>query len=178
MSKIFFTRHGQSKANVDKVLASPNTPLARIGRSEAKRLGQELKIKKITKIVSSPYIRALDTACIIAGQLGIEEDEIIQINDLKERGVGPLEGQNIKDREYYYTDRIDNELNVEKSEELLSRMVRCWQNLQLIQTETLLVVGHGVSGHYLQQSALGSGSVSEFKDLQFLDNTSLIMLKE
>jgi broad specificity phosphatase PhoE len=68
MKKIYFVRHGESEANVKKIVAGSETDAAitEKGRVQAEKAGQELLDKKIELIVSSPLTRTKETATIIA----------------------------------------------------------------------------------------------------------------
>jgi len=66
-----FVRHGESEDEEKKVLQHDDSPLTENGKSHARAVCEELKKKNITKILSSPTKRALETAEIIADQLNI-----------------------------------------------------------------------------------------------------------
>ncbi len=78
---IYFIRHGESEANLRHVFAGQkdNSPLTEKGIEQAKAEG--LKIKemglKISKIISSPLIRAHDTAKIVSEIIGYNKDIVI-----------------------------------------------------------------------------------------------------
>ena len=69
-------RHGQTMFNVvfgetrrDPGIHDP--PLTEVGRSQAEASAAEIAGEDVTRIVSSPYTRALQTAQIVAGRLGV-----------------------------------------------------------------------------------------------------------
>ena len=68
MKNIFFIRHTQSEANLKNILASQlNFPLTENGKKHAFEIGSHLKkVESIDRIISSPLIRAHQTACLIA----------------------------------------------------------------------------------------------------------------
>lgn len=73
---MYFVRHGQSEFNVvySITLKDPgirDAPITQRGQSQALGAAKHLKDKRITRIISSPYTRALQTATIIANELGI-----------------------------------------------------------------------------------------------------------
>jgi probable phosphoglycerate mutase len=84
MKKIYFTRHGKTELNkLDLVCGSTDAPLAPEGHQQAIELGKMIKqkldngeIEKLDGIISSPYIRALDTAKHIAEYTGHQEIQI------------------------------------------------------------------------------------------------------
>lgn len=59
--KIYFIRHGQS-LQTDHVFQSPNTPLSDVGVSQAQAVAKELASISVDLFISSPYVRALQTA--------------------------------------------------------------------------------------------------------------------
>lgn len=94
-SMIYFIRHGESEANVKHVFAgqSDNSLLTEKGREQARLEG--LKIKElgfnIGKIISSPLIRAHDTAKIVAEIIGY--DKKVEIDPrITEYDMGTMTG--------------------------------------------------------------------------------------
>jgi isoleucyl-tRNA synthetase len=98
----FLVRHGETDANrknmlnqenatasgtIDAVLGEDKS-LNETGQKQAQAAGQNLKDKKIDYIFSSPFKRTLETAKIIAKELGISEDQIIVDERLTEWQVG------------------------------------------------------------------------------------------
>jgi uncharacterized phosphatase len=87
-----FIRHGQTDWNRDdKLQGSTDIPLNEIGRRQAHESAELLRGGGWQVIVSSPLSRALETAQIIADELGIELGP--SYPDLVERDYGPLEGE-------------------------------------------------------------------------------------
>ena len=74
---MYFVRHGQSEFNVvySITLQDPgirDAPITQRGQTQAAGAARHLREKGITKIICSPYTRAIQTASIIANELGIE----------------------------------------------------------------------------------------------------------
>ena len=71
--KLYFARHGQSEANVLRVISNRGLvhPLTELGRQQAAELAQTLTSIPITKIYSSPLLRARQTAEIVAAALSL-----------------------------------------------------------------------------------------------------------
>ena len=90
---VYFTRHGESEANIEKVFSNKGFkhPLTSKGINQALDLADQLKGRHINKILSSPILRAIQTASIVSEQLHIESFEIH--NYLREYDVGDLEGK-------------------------------------------------------------------------------------
>jgi 2,3-bisphosphoglycerate-dependent phosphoglycerate mutase len=165
--QFIFVRHGQSQANADTVIADAHSPLTQNGIEQARRTGLELKDKGITRIICSPYLRARQTAEIIASEIGIDIAHIRMLDDLRERGLGVLEG---KHRDYeglwYFTD--DASEGIEPRKRLFDRMKGCLDTIKRLgQHDKVLAVGHSISGFYLIEAAAG-------KSLDALDSPALM----
>ncbi len=94
MKKVLYVRHGQSETNLRGVFAggADDTPLTDLGRDQAKQAGAELKNKSIDHIIASPLSRTLETAQIIASQIGFDPKKIQIDPRLKEYDVGSGNG--------------------------------------------------------------------------------------
>lgn len=90
--KIYFSRHGESQANVLHEISNRGLkhPLTLAGRQQALDLAHRLEGRAISHIYSSPVLRAIETTVIVAHQLGIEY-EVVEA--LREYDVGDLEGR-------------------------------------------------------------------------------------
>ena len=91
--RLYITRHGKTEFNSElRAQGWSDSPLTKEGREIAAKLGQGLKGFKFDMLYSSSSERAVETAKIIIDNMGIN----LPINiseDLKERGLGKLEGQ-------------------------------------------------------------------------------------
>lgn len=67
---IYLIRHGQSEDNLRPVFQSKDSPLSPLGIKQAKLMAKRIKDVSPEVVYSSPYPRALDTAKIIAKELG------------------------------------------------------------------------------------------------------------
>ncbi|MCL5427899.1 MAG: histidine phosphatase family protein [Candidatus Marsarchaeota archaeon] len=88
---IVLVRHGQSQANVEGILSDEleKSPLTPLGREQAGRTAKELKKLRLDALVSSPVLRARQTAGIIGEETGLE----VRIDDrLRETGMGSNNG--------------------------------------------------------------------------------------
>jgi|GEM_PF-785711 len=161
MSSFIFVRHGKSQANQDKVIGNPHTPLTKEGQAQARKAGRDLKKEGITTIVSSPLVRARETAEIIAKQLKFK-GEVQVIDDLRERGFGQLiDRPREHPGSWYYT--VDGESDVEPKGVVIARCEAALAQIKKIaETEKVLVVGHAISGFYLKQVAAGKRFFEDF----------------
>jgi broad specificity phosphatase PhoE len=90
--KIYFVRHGESEANILRVISNRGWvhPLTEKGRQQARELAEKLRGAGIVKIYTSPLQRAVQTAEILALILEVE----YEITDaLREFDCGSAEGR-------------------------------------------------------------------------------------
>ena len=90
--KITFTRHGESQANILRQISNRGLvrPLTRKGREQAVALAHRLRDCSITRIYSSPLLRAVETSIIVANHLDVD----YEVTDaLREYDCGSAEGR-------------------------------------------------------------------------------------
>ena len=86
----FVLRHGQTDWNVEaRLQGSTDIPLNDTGRAQARAAAAFFKDRGLTRIVTSPLIRAHETARLVGEQLGLEP--VIDAR-LIERNFGLFEG--------------------------------------------------------------------------------------
>ncbi len=91
MKTLYLQRHAKSSwANPE--LTDEQRPLNSRGQRDAPKMGLRMSKRKVIPdlIVSSPAIRAFTTAKIIAGQLGMDSDEVVIEDGIYGAGVGAL----------------------------------------------------------------------------------------
>jgi broad specificity phosphatase PhoE len=90
--KLYFVRHGESEANLLWEFSNGlhKHGLTEKGRQQAARLAQSLRGAGITRIYTSPILRAVQTAEILADTLG---PAYAITEALREYDVGALEGR-------------------------------------------------------------------------------------
>ncbi|VXC38295.1 histidine phosphatase family protein [Aeromicrobium sp. 9AM] len=83
---ILWVRHGQSTWNViDRMQGHElSPPLTELGREQAARSAELLADRDVVRILSSPAVRARETADIIAARLGLE---VVEEPLLLEKGL-------------------------------------------------------------------------------------------
>lgn len=94
--RLYFVRHGQSEANVLRVISNRDLPhhLTDLGRQQVEALAQSLADVPLAAIYSSPIVRAAETAQIVAASKGLP----VQIADaLREPDCGIMEGRGDED---------------------------------------------------------------------------------
>ena len=90
--RIIFTRHGESHANILRQISNRGLvhPLTRNGRAQAVTLADKLRDRAITRICTSPTLRAIETSVIVAERLGVD----YEVTDaLREFDCGVAEGR-------------------------------------------------------------------------------------
>lgn len=175
MTKIIFVRHGQSEGNANGFIADATTKLTEVGVEQAKATALKVKDKGITKIVCSPMIRAQQTAETIAAELGIDLAHIEVLPELKERGLGKVEGKPKDHESEWYLTNNEVNLGIEDRDELIKRMNSCLEKLsEIARTENVLAVGHAISGYYLAEVAEGKTKFDDFGPAQELLNADFI----
>jgi broad specificity phosphatase PhoE len=83
---ILWVRHGQSTWNViDRMQGHElSPPLTDLGREQAARAAEALADQGVVRVLSSPAVRARETAMIIADRLGLE---VVEEPLLLEKGL-------------------------------------------------------------------------------------------
>lgn len=93
--KLYLVRHGSTGANEGGRRQSPQTPLSEEGKLQAQKIAVWLSDKKIEVILSSPWVRAKQTAEIIARKL---DKQISFLDILHEKAHNPdLYGASFED---------------------------------------------------------------------------------
>ena len=90
--KIYFVRHAQSEANVLRIISNRDLPhhLTETGKQQAEALVYTLDNVPMAEVYSSPILRAVETAQIVAISKGLP----VQItNALREPDCGIMEGR-------------------------------------------------------------------------------------
>jgi broad specificity phosphatase PhoE len=90
--RIYFTRHGESQANVLHEISNRGLRhgLTRRGREQALALAHRLQGLPIDCVYSSPVLRAVETTVIVANQLQLEYEVV---DALREFDCGIAEGR-------------------------------------------------------------------------------------
>jgi uncharacterized phosphatase len=144
MKIIYFVRHAQSQATADKIAAGGefDPPLTNEGRKQALEAGKKLKNKEVDLIASSPLSRSLETAKIIAKEIGYDLNKVKTNPIFVERGLGVYSGKPLKT---FQQDYENNELHqsVETVEDLSRRIDEGLKWLAKQKSEHIVLVSHG-----------------------------------
>jgi probable phosphoglycerate mutase len=144
--KVIFVRHGQTAENVAKRHQPEHTPLTVEGRKQALAAASRLSEIGVTHVVSSPLVRTLQTASLIADQL----DMIPSIDHALVELMRPptLTGHTHRSwRSLFFYMRwyVGLTLTGESYSDLRQRIKLAQQNLGKLPSDaTVLVVSHSV----------------------------------
>lgn len=167
MKIIYFVRHGESQANVERVFAGSryDSPLTERGLEQAKRTAEKVRALPIETIISSPLKRAKQTAECIAEEIGFKG--AIQTEPLlRERDFGVA-------TRHPYGSPIEKQIDagtVEGLETIDELAVRAKQLVDWFKTvpgDHILVVGHGTVEAMVYAAYTGRPHV------EFLNNNEL-----
>lgn len=160
MTNFFLVRHGETDWNLaGRIQGATDIPLNDTGRTQAKATGVKMQGRKWDIIVSSPLSRALETASIIAAQIGMPEPTPVM--DIVERNYGEAEGMTGPELEAFYP----NETPVPGRESRPEVQVRVLAAMHRLAKEypgkNVVVVAHGGVIRAVLQSTTGSAYFGE-----------------
>lgn len=157
MKILYFVRHGESEFNRAGIwTGTKDNPLTPKGNQQAKNAGKTLKKQGFSFdiIVSSPLIRAHNTAKHIANELDYNHSQILLEPKLVERHFGELEGRrDLVDATRYFIDEssIDHYEGVETLDQLQARANEALETILSLPHKTILIVGHGAHGRAMRR---------------------------
>jgi uncharacterized phosphatase len=173
MTRFAIVRHGQTDWNLaTRIQGATDIPLNTLGRVQAAGAGLALRGTPWDEVVTSPLVRALETARIIAGELDRPAPTIIP--ELTERRHGDIEGLTFAERQAAFPDGATVP-GLESRQAVLDRVLPALERLATRHPAgKLVVVCHGgVIGTLLRHATAGlrpavgelipNGSVLEFR---------------
>lgn len=181
MKLLYVMRHGESVVNRERRLTCKRFDgvLTSLGREQAVRAGEWLVGKGITRIESSPFERAIETATLVADRLGL----LSQVDhNLREMDCGRLEGRT-DDEAWAEWKRVYDRWKMcdwkaafpegETYEQAYERLNSVLQRIQV--TETVLMITHGgVTQTVIPYLCVNAAAL---QDVCPLDNTGIIILE-
>lgn len=150
MKKIYYVRHGESEANVAGIASGGEheTKLTENGRAQAKRAGQDFKGKNIDLIVCSPLGRTVETAQIIAREIGYDPEDIVDNILFIEREFGKYSGK--LHSEYRAAVEAGNEEGMESAGHMRRRVEEGFEWLKKLKAQNIVLVSHGSTGRIIR----------------------------
>lgn len=185
----FIMRHGQSNANVDKIIVAklangilPQYGLTQKGREQsqksAKLLLSEQKNSEEFVIAYSPFSRAKETAEVIAKVL--THSQMIELEDLRERDFGDLELMSSENyNKFWIVDRANPNskiFNSESPNEVLDRVINVIEELEkkaFPADQKIILVAHGDTLQILQTAFLNISVSKHNTDVLYMDNAEI-----
>jgi len=144
--KVIFVRHGESQANKDSVVAGArlDSPLTEKGREDARKTAAALRDGdfEIDYVVSSPLVRALDTAKIIEEELGLGKDVMV-MDELIERDAGGATGMSKGGKDNMLMELASRFDDAETEVAMYERLVRAVAKLREFDGNVLVVSHNG-----------------------------------
>ncbi len=93
-NEFIFIRHGEAENNTKNIINTDLTKLYRLTERGKKQIADQVnKINRVDAIYTSPFVRAKETAEIIAGKLGFDKTKIKEDDRLRELDFGDLNGK-------------------------------------------------------------------------------------
>ncbi|MFS2176742.1 histidine phosphatase family protein [Rhizobium pisi] len=180
---LYVVRHGQTEFNAaGRWQGQCDSPLTNIGRAQASEVAGILHrqgVNESAKIVSSPLGRAMQTAQIIAENLGIVH--AVKLDDrLKEVGMGSWDGLTNAEIEAKWPNARDglginewffHSSDGESYDGMLARIREALDELMLDLSVPKIVVCHGVTSRLLRGLHCGF-SKREMLDLEVPQNAA------
>jgi broad specificity phosphatase PhoE len=194
--KLILARHGQTRANVDRVLDTlpPGYPLTDDGHRQAAELADALRDEPVVAVYASPAVRARQTAEPVAARHGLTP---VELDGVQEVFVGDLEGRCDPEAlelwtgiyRSWHAGHPDRRVpGGESGTEVLHRYRTALSRLEATRHPhhpngspgqwdgTLVVVSHGAVIR-LAVAALASNLDSDFAKDDFLPNASTVVLQ-
>ena len=149
-ARLLVARHGEAEYETD-LCSDQGGSLTALGRKQARGLGESLRAERVARVWCSPLSRAVQTAEIAAGTLGVD---VVVREDLREYGVGALAGTPAHDKEYFegvFRRWVDGDPDAaiaggERIDDLVARVQAVLEEIaDEHRGEAALVVGHGGS---------------------------------
>jgi len=97
--RLLLIRHGQSEGNAAGVLQGHiDYGLSGLGRHQAEATGHSLRGEGVTRVLTSPLVRAADTAAIIASHVGVDWEVEPALTEYDLGEVAGLTGPELRER--------------------------------------------------------------------------------
>ena len=150
-NRFFILRHGEAEHNIKDLIASGRelgkhiSHITENGKSQAHEAARALKKKKVNIIFSSPYRRTIETAKIVAKELGAT---LIIDKRLREVDCGNFNWRKVGEHKKFFKDPMDEFTKAPPSGETLNEVrERVFSFIKDINVRyegrSILIVGHG-----------------------------------
>ena len=186
---VYFVRHGQSEDNIAPVFQAPDSPLSEVGKEQAKSIADRVSKLSFEALLSSPFMRARQTAEAIAQATGKKPEyselfgEAKKPIDLNSKSVDdPKAGEIWRAwQRSLYTPGVRAE-DGENFDDLLARVDQALSYLKEREEKSLVVVTHGfflrtLVGRVLLGKFLSGDILRKFVSGSSTENTGLTVLR-
>ena len=155
-------RHGEAVSNITLAVSldkEANDPLTDKGVEQVKQSSQDLKAKGVDVIIHSGYLRTKTTAELVASELGLSTEAIVEDERLKELQAGS-DLASWRDYQALFTDELDSftrKLEGRENRMDVARRVGAllYELEEKYEGKTILMVGHASSLFGLKVAAQG-----------------------
>ena len=171
---IYMMRHGKTLANEKKYYAAPTEPLLPVEEEIVLKLREEVRTLHVKAVACSPYLRAKETAAIVAEDVPVAEEPLI-----REVSLGVLEGRSFYDAYDAYGEALEPWIDdpfanaPPEGESLIDAYKRAEMFLKAAKGDTLYVSHDGFMRLVL---AAQKGDVRLFFDYK-IDNFQILKIK-
>lgn len=178
---IYVMRHGQSISNVDKIIISSmklhhKAPLTPLGIQQAKDSCLNFNFPSPLTVISSPFLRARQTAETVCSELNIPSSKIQYDTRLSERFFGDFDGLSSSHyEECWVKDKIDPNhkfKNCESVSEVSKRTLELTKELKARDETHYLLVSH-CDALMILEATLNKQPLSTFLDIPYIKNAEI-----
>ncbi|MCI0542446.1 class I tRNA ligase family protein, partial [bacterium] len=162
-NRYFVMRHGEAENNTQNILGtllSDKHHITLKGREQTRTAAEKLKKEvKIDVIVSSPILRARETAEIMSEELGIPKESFISDERLREISAGEFEGKSVDDYHRHFAsvrERFERKVGGEDYRDIKRRVGDVLASLESeYEGKNILLVTHDAPMGLLLSAAEG-----------------------
>ncbi len=186
-NKYFIMRHGQATSNVLGSISCEPTgnELTEKGRAQAEASSKAVQDKNINLIIASDFVRAKQTAEIVAGNIGYEKSKIIYDDRLHEVNFGAYNNESIESYHSHFKNTDERfHIRPEGGENLTDVKQRVASFLYELEEKyegrNILIVSHGDPTWLMQTVALGmlpenivADLDKNYKEMFYLENAEV-----
>jgi len=177
-NKYIAIRHSEAKSNVENYVDSgedKTNHLTEKGEKTTLAKAQELKKENIDIIISSPVLRAKETAEIISKELGIE---IIYDERIREKNFGKHSGETFGEHAKIYKDVRDKfKARCPDGENEIDVRLRMGDFIYDIDSKyshkNILIISHGTPIHFLFSISVGEENKKALENVDYLQNSEV-----
>jgi broad specificity phosphatase PhoE len=171
VTTVYLARHGESDWNAaNRFQGHSDRPLTELGREQAHALADLLAAERVDAIYSSPLIRALETARIVAARTGLD---VVTRDDLREVDTGSWSGLSRAEVKERFPDGFERWISGgsgwedgESYDEMGARVLGALREIAAAHAGgRVLIVSHGGPIRAIQAAANGM-NIHEYRRLQ------------